>query len=156
MKIVALPVWIMISYLPGIVGSLYTSPNIPTWYATLKLPVFTPPGWFIGTVWTVLYFLMGISAYLIWEKGLGNNAVKFALMIFLVQLVLNGLWSYLFFGQHLISIGLFEIFVLWFFVLWTTVLFFPLSAAAGWLLIPYLLWAGFASVINFSVWLLNR
>lgn len=156
MKIIALVVWIVISFLPGFIGSIFTSPNIPTWYATLKLPVFTPPGWFIGLVWTGLYLLMGIAAYLIWEKGFESKAVQLALAVFVIQLLLNGLWSYLFFGLHGILPGLIEIIVLWLFIVWTMILFFPLSSVAGWLLVPYLLWASFASVINFSVWLLNR
>ena len=156
MKIIALVIWLIVSFVPGFIGSMFTSPSIPVWYASLNKPWFTPPGAFIGFAWTILYLLMGTAAYFVWEKGYQNNAVKFALTIFIIQLILNGLWSYIFFGQHLILAAFIEIIILWLFILWVIILFFPISSIAGWLLIPYILWVSFASFLNFTVWMLNR
>lgn len=156
MNIIALGIWIAISFLPSIIGSLVTTPNIPTWYAALNKPFFNPPSWVFGPVWTLLYLLMGIAAYLVWSKGYENNAVKYALTIFIIQLALNGLWSFLFFGQHWLLISFIEIVVLWLFILLTILKFYALSPIAGLLLIPYILWVSFASILNFSFWWLNR
>jgi benzodiazapine receptor len=149
-------IWILIAFIPGAFGSIFTSPNIPTWYAALNKPIFNPPGWVFAPVWTLLYLLMGIAAFLIWNKGIENKKVKLALIIFLAQLVLNGLWSLLFFGQHWILISFIEIVILWCFILWTIVKFYTLSPLAGLILIPYLFWVSFASVLNFSFWILNK
>jgi len=156
MNIIALVIWIMISFLPGVIGSLATTPNIPTWYAALNKPFFNPPAWVFGPVWTLLYLLMGVAAYLVWSKGFENNAVKLALTLFIIQLALNGLWSFLFFGQHWLLISFIEIIALWFFILLTILKFYTLSPIAGLMLIPYMLWVSFASILNFSFWWLNR
>ncbi len=139
----------------GFIGSLFTTPSIPTWYAALRKPLFNPPNSVFGPVWTTLFLLMGISAYLIWRKGFHDKNVKIALLIFIVQLLLNVFWSFLFFGLHSLSYAFFEIIFLWLAILVTVLSFMNISKPAGILLLPYLLWVSFASVLNFSLWKLN-
>ncbi len=139
----------------GLIGSLATFPSIPTWYASLDKPPFNPPNWVFGPVWTTLYTLMGIAAFLVWRKGIRDRQVKIALAIFVVQLVLNVLWSVVFFGLHALLGGFIIILVLWVAILLSIITFFRLSKAAGALLIPYILWVSFATLLNFSLWRLN-
>jgi len=140
----------------GAIGSIFTRQAIPTWYATLEKPAFNPPNWVFMPVWTLLYILMGIAAFLVWRKGLENRQVRIALIVFLVQLVLNALWSVAFFGLESPVYGLIVITVLWLAILFTTLQFYRISRAAGGLMLPYLLWVTFAAVLNESIWLLNR
>jgi benzodiazapine receptor len=139
----------------GLIGSIFTTPAIPTWYATLEKPAFTPPSWLFAPAWITLYLLMAIAAFLIWRKGLAEEGVKSALVIFLVQLVLNALWSVVFFGLHSPLYGMVVILALWVAILLTILRFFRLSTAAGALLLPYILWVSFASILNISIWVLN-
>ena len=139
----------------GIIGSIFTTAAIPTWYATLQKPPFTPPNWLFAPAWITLYLLMGIAAFLIWRKGLEQKEVKSALVIFLVQLVLNALWSVVFFGLKSPLYGVVVIIVLWIAILFTILKFFKLSTVAGGLLLPYILWVSFAAVLNISIWVLN-
>jgi tryptophan-rich sensory protein len=146
---------ILICEAAGVVGSLFTTSAIPTWYAALQKPSFTPPSWLFAPAWGTLYLLMGIAAFLVWQKGLAEPGVKASLAVFLVQLVLNALWSIVFFGVKSLLGGVVIILGLWLAILWTIVRFFRISATAGALLIPYILWVSFASALNISVWLLN-
>jgi benzodiazapine receptor len=146
---------IIICQLAGVIGSLFTSPAIPTWYAALVKPTFNPPNWVFAPVWISLYFLMGISAYLVWRKGTENPRVNLALRFFIIQLILNSIWSVLFFGFRFPLLGFVEIILLFFFILLTVVYFFKVSKIAGILLLPYILWVSFAAVLNFSLWRLN-
>jgi benzodiazapine receptor len=139
----------------GLIGSVATFPSIPTWYASLDKPPFNPPNWVFGPVWTTLYTLMGIAAFLVWRKGIRNREVKIALGIFIIQLVLNTLWSVIFFGLNSLAGGLVVIVVLWIAILLTIITFFRISKVAGALLIPYILWVSFATILNFSLWQLN-
>jgi benzodiazapine receptor len=139
----------------GAIGSIFTTPAIPTWYATLQKPFFTPPSWLFAPAWITLYLLMGIAAFLIWRKGLGQKGVRAALVVFLVQLVLNALWSVVFFGLQSPLWGVVVILALWVAILLTIIRFFKLSTAAGALLVPYILWVSFASVLNVAIWVLN-
>jgi len=141
--------------LAGFVGSLFTTPSIPTWYAALRKPSFNPPNWIFGPVWTSLFVLMGIAAFIVWNKGLDRKGVKAALLLFIIQLVLNMLWSYLFFTLHSPLYAFVEIIILWLAILLTMVKFFPISRAAGYLLLPYILWVSFAAVLNFTLFRLN-
>lgn len=143
---------ILICQSAGIIGSFFTVASISTWYARIQRPSFTPPNWIFGPVWMILYTLMGISLFLIWEKGWHNPKVKNAILIFGIQLFLNALWSVLFFGMKSPLTGLADIILLWALILWTLFKFFPLSRAAGLLLIPYFLWSSFAAVLNFWIW----
>ena len=139
----------------GFIGALFTTPNIPVWYNSLVKPGFTPPGTVFGPVWTALYLLMGIAFYLVWIKGLNDNRVKAAAIVFLVQLFLNILWSIVFFGLRSPLGGVVVIVLLWFAILLTIYRFYYVSIPAAFLLAPYLLWVSFAAVLNFSIAALN-
>jgi benzodiazapine receptor len=139
----------------GLIGSVFTTKAIPTWYAALQKPAFTPPNWLFAPAWGTLYLLMGISAFLVWRKGSENSQIKGALVLFAIQLVLNALWSVVFFGLQSPLYGVIVIIALWIAILLTMLKFLKISAAAFWLLLPYLLWVTFAAVLNISVWILN-
>jgi len=136
----------------GIIGSFFTTPAIGSWFVTLPKPSFNPPNWVFAPVWTLLFFLMGISLYLIWnEKQKGKN-IQTAILVFFQQLSLNVLWSALFFGMHNPALAFIEIIVLWFAILMTIFYFAKISKTAAWLLVPYILWVSFAAFLNFSIW----
>lgn len=140
----------------GFLGSFFTTTGPGSWYESIKKPSFNPPGWIFGPVWTLLYILMGISLYLILKQGLATPMIKTAVLIFGAQLVLNLLWSGLFFGLHSPLFAAIEIIMLWVFILLTIMYFFPLSRPAAYLLIPYILWVTFAAILNISIYMLNR
>jgi benzodiazapine receptor len=140
----------------GAIGSVFTRSAIPTWYATLEKPFFSPPNWLFAPVWTLLYILMGVAAFLVWRKGLDNRQVRIALIVFLIQLMLNALWSVVFFGLESPLYGLIVISILWVAILVTVIKFFTISRVASMLMWPYLLWVTFAAVLNASIFLLNR
>ncbi len=142
--------------LAGIIGSIFTTPAIPTWYASLKKPGFSPPNWVFGPVWITLYVLMGIALFLVWRKGLDIRYVKSGVMFFGVQLTFNVLWSVVFFGLKSPLGGLLVISILWILILLTMLEFYKVSELAGALLMPYLLWVSFATILNSSLYLLNR
>jgi len=146
---------IMICQLAGFIGSLFTTPAIPTWYKTLTKPSFNPPNSIFSPVWITLFLLMGISLFLVWQKNHKDRKVKIALLFFAVQLVLNILWSILFFGLKSPLGAFIEIIILWFAILLTIIKFFKVSKPAGLLLLPYILWVSFAALLNFSIWNLN-
>lgn len=139
----------------GLIGSAFTTAAIPTWYAALEKPFFTPPNWLFAPAWATLYLLIGIAAFVIWRRGLKQKGVKSALIVFTVQLVLNALWSIFFFGLKSPLAGVIVIIVLWIAILFTVLRFFRLSTVAGGLLLPYILWVTFAALLNISIWLLN-
>lgn len=151
-----LSVSILVCELVGILSTPFTIASIPTWYAGLIKPPFSPPNWLFGPVWTILYFLMGIAAYFIWKKGLKNKKVKIALKYFLIQLLLNFIWSPLFFGLHLPLLALFDICILLVMIVMTMKQFRGISKPAFYLFIPYLLWVSFATLLNLSIVILNR
>src|SRR3989338_11514132 len=146
---------IVVSELAGIIGSVFTTPSIAGWYAGIVKPAINPPAWIFGPVWTTLFVLMGIAAFLVWKKGLDRRDVKIALGIFLGQLVLNTLWSIIFFGLHSPAGALVEIVFLWLAILATIIAFAKISELAAWLLLPYILWVSFAGYLNYSIWQLN-
>ena len=146
----------MVVLVAGGIGSLATTRAIPTWYEGLRKPSFNPPEWLFGPAWTVLYLLMAVAAFLVWKQGLGVPGVKLALIVFLAQLLLNSAWSILFFGLRSPLAGLVDIFLLWFAILTTIILFFRVSTAAGLLLLPYIAWVSFAAILNAAILLLNR
>ena len=147
---------IVFCQLAGIVGGLFTASSVDTWYATLIKPSFNPPNWLFSPVWITLYGMMGIALFLVYKKGLDTEGVKVALVLFFAQLIGNALWSVLFFGLKLPLVAFLEIVVLWVLILSTMISFFKISRLAGLLLLPYLLWVSFASVLNFFLWSLNR
>lgn len=132
----------------GIIGSFFTVSAIPSWYATLNKPIFSPPNWVFGPVWTVLYVFMGISLYLVWQK-------KNVPSIFWIQLILNAAWSIIFFGWHNPLLALVDIVVLWIAIILTIKAFYKINKLAANLLIPYLLWVSFAIILNLFIVLLN-
>jgi translocator protein len=130
--------------------------NLSQWYAGLNKPWFNPPSWVFGPVWTALYVLMGVAAFLAWHRGLGQRPVQIALALFALQLVLNALWTPLFFGWHRIGAALADIVLLWLVIFATIVAFRRVSNPAALCLYPYLAWVTFAAVLNASLWWLNR
>jgi benzodiazapine receptor len=146
---------LIICQLAGIIGSIFTTPAIPKWYALLEKPSLAPPNWLFAPVWIFLFFLMGISLYLIWQAYPKKEA-KSALLFFMIQLGLNVLWSVIFFGLKSPLIAFFEIIFLWLAILLTIVKSMKVSKVAGYLLLPYILWVNFAAVLNFLLWHLNH
>jgi len=140
----------------GFAGSFFTTPAIGEWYVNLNRPSFTPPNQLFAPVWTTLYILMAISAFLIWRKGWGEKYVRSGLLLFAVQLLLNVLWSVLFFGMKMPLNAFIEIILLWVVILLTIMRFKKLSITAAALLIPYILWVSFAGFLNYSIWVLNH
>ena len=139
----------------GAVGSIFTSSSVSTWYDTIQKPGFTPPNWIFAPVWITLFLLMGISAYLIWDKGIKNKNVRISLMIFTSQLILNILWSFFFFGLKSPFYAFIDIILLWIAIILVIISFFRLSKIAGILLLPYILWVSFAGILNFFILRLN-
>ncbi|MFH1306111.1 MAG: TspO/MBR family protein [Candidatus Micrarchaeota archaeon] len=146
---------ILICQLAGIIGSIFSAAAIPEWYFYLVKPAFTPPNWLFAPVWIVLYTLMGIATYLVYEKGVKKKKVKQTLKIFGGQLVLNALWSVLFFGLRNPFYALICILILWLAIMWTMFRFYEVDRKAGYMLIPYIWWVSFASYLNFEIWMLN-
>lgn len=144
---------VTVGYLSGEV----TRESIDTWYPTLVKPIFNPPNWLFAPVWTVLYIMMGVAGGLIWNHiETDQKNVKRAFLFFVIQLALNALWSYLFFGLHNPLLALIEIILLWLMIFETYSQFKPINKTAALLFIPYLAWVGFAAVLNFSIWWLNN
>jgi tryptophan-rich sensory protein len=137
------------------IGAFSTTSQIDGWYATLNRPSYAPPNWVFGPVWTILYAMMSVAAWLVWKQESSWKA-SVPLRIFAIQLVLNVLWSILFFGMQNPGAALMEIILLWVLILATIVLFYQRSKTAGYLLIPYFLWVSFACVLNYGFWSLNR
>lgn len=156
MKIKNLPkllLSIMICEGAGIVGSIFTFSAIPTWYVTLNKPSFSPPNFLFGPVWITLYFLMGVSVYLVWTSG---KKVKEALRLFWIHLFFNGTWSIMFFGLRSPLLGLVNILILWVLIVMVIYRFWKINRTAGLLLLPYFAWVSFATFLNYNIWLLNR
>jgi len=142
--------------LVGFVSSFFGMGSIETWYQTLSKPSFNPPSWVFGPAWTLLYILIGVSFYLVWTSDADKAAKKQAYLIFVVQLALNFLWTFLFFGNQMIFGALLDIILLWAVILLNIFVFYKITKAAGVLLIPYLLWVSFAALLNYFIWALNR
>ena len=137
------------------IGGTVTTPKIGTWYATLVKPSWNPPNWIFGPVWSALYFCMAVAAWLVWRQG-GFSGAKVPLALFAVQLALNVLWSCIFFGLEKPGLAFMELLLLWTAIVATMATFWRLSMIAGILFVPYLAWVSFASVLNFTIWRLNR
>ena len=153
MKLLAgLAGWLAVTFAAAWAGARFMPGE---WYAALAKPWWNPPNWIFGPVWTVLYVLMAVAAWLVWRQA-GFAGAGPALGLFLVQLALNALWSYLFFGLHRIDWALADILALWAAILAVLILFWRVQATAGALLLPYLAWVSFATVLNFALWRLNR
>lgn len=150
---IGLVAWLTASFAAAAVGAV-ASASAGTFYQSLTRPAWAPPGWLFGPVWSVLYLLMGIAAWLVWRSH-GWRRARVALSLFLVQLGVNALWSWLFFAWRLGAASFAEVIVLWVLVAWTLVAFWRVRRAAGALLIPYLLWVGFATALTYAIWRLN-
>jgi tryptophan-rich sensory protein len=152
-QILGLAGWLVVTFVAAAIGGA-ASVNAGSFYTQLVLPELAPPSWVFGPVWTVLYFAVGIAAWLIWRAD-GFRAARGALTLFLAQLALNALWSWLFFGWHRGALAFADILLLWVLIIATLIAFWRVRALAGWLLVPYLLWVSFASALNYAVWQLN-
>ena len=151
---IGLVVAILICFAAAGLGSLVTTPQIPNWYADLAKPTWTPPGWIFGPVWTLLYLMMAIAAWLVWRQA-GFAGAKLPLALFAIQLALNSVWSLLFFGLQNPGAAAIEIVLLWAAILATLIAFWKRSKWAGGLLVPYLAWVSFAAVLNLVIWRMN-
>jgi len=150
---VGLAGWLVVTAIAAVAGGA-ASVNARTYYAALVQPAWAPPGWLFGPVWTTLYVLMGVAAWMVWRVG-GFGAARAALSLYLVQLVLNALWTWLFFAWHRGALAFAEIVLLWIVIAATLAAFWRVRPLAGALLVPYLLWVSFASALNYAVWQLN-
>jgi len=146
---------IVVCELAGVIGSVFTISAIPNWYALLNKPNLAPPNYVFGPVWVTLFFLMGITLFLVWKKGYERKDVKIAFGTFGIQLALNVIWSIIFFGTHSPGIALIAIFFLWLTILETIISFYKISKSAAYLLLPYIGWVTFAAYLNFMIWKLN-
>jgi benzodiazapine receptor len=151
---IGLIVAIILCFAAAGLGGLVTTPQIPNWYADLAKPAWTPPGWIFGPVWSLLYLMMAVAAWLVWRQA-GFAGAKLPLTLFAIQLVLNSLWSVLFFGLQNPGAAAVEIILLWLAILATLVVFWKRSMWAGGLLVPYLAWVSFAAVLNVAIWWMN-
>jgi benzodiazapine receptor len=149
--ILGLAFWLLLTFMVAAWGAQY---NPGTWYQHLAKPDWTPPGWIFGPVWSLLYAAMAVAAWLVWRSA-GIRAAALPLGFYLLQLVLNGLWSWIFFGRQMVGLALLDIILLWAMIAVTTVLFWKKNRAAGVLFIPYLLWVTFASALNWKIWMMN-
>ena len=141
----------------GYLSSQVTQSSVDTWYPTLNKPFFTPPNWAFPVAWTILYIFMGVAAGLVWSRiEIQEETVKKGLKFFAIQLALNALWSYLFFGLKNPMLALFEIVVLWLMIYETYVQFKKVDKIAGYLFIPYLAWVTYATALNGAIYWLNR
>ena len=152
-KWLGLVLWIAVAFVPSAM-SVFVQPG--AWYAGLERPAWTPPSWVFGPVWTVLYLLMGIAAWRVWlTGGFEDRRSRVALMVFLVHLLFNAAWTWLFFGRHMIEAAAVEIMILWIMIAVLTVLFWRRDRIAGGLLVPYVLWVAYATTLNIGFAVLN-
>lgn len=152
--IVKLFVSVFVCLAVGALSGIATASSVTTWYTTLNKPFFNPPSWLFAPVWTLLYAMMGVAAGLVWAKSPGTN-VKLPMAVFVGQLALNSLWSVLFFGLRNPDLALVEIVLMWVMIALTIRQFYPISKPAAWLLVPYLAWVSFASILNAAIVILN-
>ncbi len=152
---IGLAVAVALCFAAAGIGSLFTTPAIPGWYAALHKPAWNPPNWIFGPVWALLYLMMGLAVWLIWRER-GFAGAPLALVLFAIQLTLNALWSVIFFGWRSPGLALAEIILLWPCIFLAMLAFWRISPPAAWLMWPYLLWVTFAGFLNLSIWRLNR
>jgi translocator protein len=153
-NIIKLTVSLLLPLFVGAVAGMFTSQAVPTWYASLNRPFFSPPNWVFGPVWTSLYILLGISFFLIWKEE-ASKARDLAIKVFLIQMLLNFAWSFIFFYFNLIGVALLEIILLWISIASMIYLFYKIKPLAAYLNIPYLLWVSFATILNAGYYFLN-
>lgn len=154
-KTVKVLISLLIPFSAGAIGSLFTTQSIPTWYSTLNRASFNPPNWVFGPAWTILYILMSISLFLILDSNASKKDKRMPLIIFLIQIVLNALWSIIFFGLRSPLAAFISIIFLWVSILLNIIEFYKIKKIAGLILLPYILWVTFASILNLFVVILN-
>lgn len=154
--VVKLVLFVAFCEMAGVVGAVFTISSIPTWYAGIRKPDIAPPNWVFAPVWTTLYGLMGVSLFLVWSETFGKGFGRSAIAVFFMQLVLNVLWSYLFFGLQSPFLGVVGITVLWLAIAATVALFSRISRTAGLILLPYLGWVTLAGYLNYMIFILNK
>jgi benzodiazapine receptor len=155
-NLIKLIICLVVCQFAGVIGSFFTTSAVPTWYASLAKPAFTPPDRLFAPVWISLYLFMGVAVFLVWRKDRVHRDVKITLTIFLIHLAFNILWPILFFGFRSPLAGLFGIVILWISIIVTIVCFFRISRISSVLLMPYFLWVSFAVILNAAIWELNR
>ena len=153
-QISGLLIVLVICYGIAAVGAAYTLPAVMPggWYTFVPKPAWTPPSWVFGPVWTILYTMMGVAAWLVWRQAGRVTAAAAPLALFTIQLLFNLAWTLIFFGQHLPGVAFLDIIFLWLAILATLLTFRRLHPLAGWLLLPYLLWVTYATALNYSIW----
>jgi len=139
----------------GAISGFFTATGVESWYQTINKPSWNPPGWIFAPVWTTLYIMMGVALFLVWKSDSSDILKKTAITLFTIQLVLNFFWSFIFFDQHQIGWALVEIIAMWIFILLTIFAFGNISKLAAWLLVPYISWVSFATILNYTIWKLN-
>lgn len=152
---VPLLAWLAVCYGVSAVGGLVTTHAVETWYQGLAKPAVNPPDWVFGPVWTVLYGLMAVAAWLVWIAP-DSVTRRRGIVWFCTQLAANLMWSFVFFGAKRLELGVVDIALLWGLIVATMVPFFKVSRAAGWLMVPYLAWVTFAGYLNWAVWTMNK
>ncbi|MEO6080998.1 MAG: TspO/MBR family protein [Steroidobacteraceae bacterium] len=152
-QLIGLAGWLLVSFAAGAIGAI-ASVEARTFYGQLTRPDWAPPGWLFGPVWSALFALMGLAAWLVWRQH-GFKAGRAALVLFVIQLAANALWSWLFFAWHQGGLAFAEVLVLWALIVATSVSFWRHSALAGAMMLPYLAWVTFASALTYSTWQLN-
>jgi len=140
----------------GATSGFFTVTGAGSWYQSINKPSWNPPGWIFGPVWTTLYLLMGIALYLVWKSETSSDLKKTAITLFSIQLILNFFWSIIFFNQQQIGWALVEIIMMWIAILFTIFSFAKISNIAAWLLVPYISWVSFATILNYTIWKLNN
>ena len=153
---VKLIISIVIPVAVGATAGFFTATGIDSWYQTINKPSWNPPSWIFAPVWTTLYVMMGIALYLVWKSDSSDILKKTAISLFAVQLILNFFWSFIFFNQQQPGWALAEIIAMWIFILLTIFAFAQVSKPAAWLLVPYISWVSFATVLNYTIWQLNK
>lgn len=147
---------IAIPLMVGATSGFFTISGVESWYQTIQKPSWNPPNWIFGPVWTTLYVMMGIALFLVWKEDTSEELKKIAIGLFAVQLTLNFFWSFIFFNQQQPGWALVEIIAMWFFILLTIFAFAQVNKTAAWLLVPYISWVSFATILNYTIWQLNR
>ena len=140
----------------GATAGFFTATGVDSWYQTINKPSWNPPSWIFAPVWTILYIMMGIALFLVWKSNNNEALKKRAMILFFVQLVLNFFWSFIFFDQQQPGWALVEIIAMWVAILLTIFAFAKVNKIAAWLLVPYISWVSFASILNYTIWQLNK
>ena len=146
---------IFIPLFTGGISGYFTATGVGTWYTQIQKPAWNPPNQIFAPVWTTLYIMMGIALFLIWKNNADEANKKKAITLWGIQMLLNFLWSFIFFNQHLIGLALADIIAMWVFIFFTIFAFAKISKTAAWLLVPYIAWVSFAGILNYTIWRLN-